>query len=276
MGTEEAFLILDRLLPNKLQDSMQLPTVRECVNKTSRHHIQAFIEFELIKLSTLVSVGGNLKDQQVPFLASELIDLYPHENIADFKMCFERGARGDYNKGDEKDIFRLDPIVIRRWMEKYLEDKYIFVEEYLSKEKEHFKKFQVSKPTPEEIMGIEDISAPGDYASPEKAKDYLNQMLKNLSSIEKKIPRPITSKEILQEGQVKPKKQNRQKLTNEQRMAIQNYFEMKQKISRAGHNFYKDNPNFRATELNTYTIGEFQVLAMTKSDAEAIYKKAHE
>lgn len=91
-----------------------------------------FIEFELIKMSSLISVGNNLNNAQVEFIATQLVGMFPNESLADFKLCFQRGTIGQYG-----DIFRMDGIVLRKWMEKYLDEKYTVVEEELRKAKDN-------------------------------------------------------------------------------------------------------------------------------------------
>lgn len=180
-------------LPSRIEGTFDLPKVSELVQATGLDSVAAFIEFELVKLSALVSVGGNLSKSQVPFIASQLIDLYPNETIADFKICFQRGARGDYG-----DIFRLDGLVIRKWMELYLEEKYQFLEDKLMKEKDH----------PHVPIGPEKIAyAPikdGLPAPPEVAQKYIDELMEKLKPDGKKIP-PLTDDEIRREGQERPK-----------------------------------------------------------------------
>jgi len=93
--------------------------------------VKRMVEFELIQLASLMSVGGNLNKAQVPFIADQLIAMFPNETIADFKLCFQRGAIGLYG-----DIQRLDGITIGQWMKAYLDDKYEVLENQLMKERE--------------------------------------------------------------------------------------------------------------------------------------------
>jgi hypothetical protein len=89
-----------------------------------------FVKIELIKLSERVSVSNNLTDTQTEFIATQLVEMFPNESLADFKLCFERGCIGQYGE-----IFRMDGIVLRKWMEKYLDEKYVVIEEELRKER---------------------------------------------------------------------------------------------------------------------------------------------
>lgn len=94
--------------------------------------VAGFIEFELIKLAERINASGNLTDGQVEFIAQQLAGLYPNETIADFKLCFERGASGAYGK-----IFKLDGVEIGNWMKSYLDEKYKVLEGELMKEKDN-------------------------------------------------------------------------------------------------------------------------------------------
>src|SRR5688572_15223335 len=60
-------------LPSRIEGTFDLPKVRELVLATGKDSVAAFVEFELVKLSSRVSVGGNLTTAQYPFIASELI-----------------------------------------------------------------------------------------------------------------------------------------------------------------------------------------------------------
>lgn len=108
-----------RRMPSKIEDALDFPVVKEVVATAGQTLVEAYVHFELMKLAHLVSVGGNLNHEQAEFIAQELITIYPNETLADFKLCFQRGAIGQYGE-----IFRLDGIVIRGWMEKYIIEKY--------------------------------------------------------------------------------------------------------------------------------------------------------
>jgi len=129
-------------------------------------------------MSSLVSVGGNLNDAQVQFIATQMVEMFPNESLADFKLCFQRGCIGQYGE-----IYRMDGIVLRGWMEKYLDEKYTVVEDHLMKEKEQFKK---------------------EY-TPEQGKDWFKVWKDSIDSLPNKKVFPLTDEEIKKEGQEKPK-----------------------------------------------------------------------
>lgn len=143
------------------------------------------IEFELVNLASLMSVGGNLNDSQVTFIAEQLIELYPSESIADFKICFTRGAIGAYGQ-----IQRMDGITLREWMEKYLEEKYKVMEDILMREKENI--YAPIKLTEQEQQHLIDVDA------------LLNEYKATLKRFEPKAIRPMSEEEIKAEGQDDP------------------------------------------------------------------------
>lgn len=121
---------VSELLPRKVTQVTKEPPICDVIKITGQGAVVRFVEFELVKMSALVSVGNNISDLQVQFIATQLVEMFPNESLADFKLCFERGCIGQYGE-----IFRMDGIVLRKWMERYLEEKYIIIEEELRKEK---------------------------------------------------------------------------------------------------------------------------------------------
>lgn len=145
---------------------------------TGRGQVVRFIEFELVKMSALISVGGNLNDSQVQFIATQLVELFPNETLGDFKLCFDRGCIGQYGE-----IYRMDGIVLRKWMEQYLDEKYQAKEDLHKKESA-----ELNKPI-----------------VPENAeKDWHKVWLESLPPDRKKVP--LTDAQIIENGQQRPKK----------------------------------------------------------------------
>lgn len=166
-------------LPATIKGAIEQPPISELMKVMGRSQVVRFIEFELIKMTTLVSVGGNLNNAQVEFIATQLVELFPNETLADFKICFQRGCIGQYGE-----IYRMDGIVLRKWMEKYLDEKYEVLVDDLNR---NYKDNPHQKPEPEP-------DGPGYKAFKEYAKSL---------TIGAKVP-GISDADIRKYGQEKP------------------------------------------------------------------------
>lgn len=172
-------------MPSKIEKVFDQPKVFEAVMAIGEVAVLNQIEYELELLADLMSVGGNLNSAQITFIAKNLIELYPSESIADFKICFNRGAIGTYG-----DIQRMDGITLRQWMEKYLEEKYTVMENILMREKENM--YAPVKLTEQEQKHLIDVDA------------LLNEYKATLKRFEPKAIRPMSEDEIKAEGQDDP------------------------------------------------------------------------
>lgn len=132
------------LLPNSIEQATKGTPVAMLLQVVDRQNIEAFLAIELTKLASLINVDErlNLQKGQIPIIASQLIDLHKGETLADFKICFQRGATGRY---DDK-LLRLDLAIICNWMRKYLEEKYEVVENQLMREKDSIYKVKRESP----------------------------------------------------------------------------------------------------------------------------------
>jgi hypothetical protein len=226
---------------------------------TDEKNVSGFIEFELIKLAERINVSGNLTAEQIEFIALQLIREFPNESIADFKICFERGATGAYGK-----IFKLDGVEVGQWMQKYLDDKYKVLETQLMKEKDELYKRPVQNT--DWLQLWKESIAKTDSEGGVKTK---SQNLTFLSHI-----RAMTDKEIREEGQVNPKeKQYKGYLTEAEQ-------EARRIISRAASEFYKNKTHgfslhkFEAPFIANGIEFEVEFLAESEEDALKIYELA--
>jgi hypothetical protein len=228
-------------MPAKIDQALEFPIVKEVVTTAGEENVKRYIEFELIRVSSLVSVGGNLNNTQVQFIASELISLYPNESIADFKLCFQRGAMGQYGE-----IFRLDSNVIGLWMKAYVDEKYQVIESSLMQEKEsHY--FQL----PEKK----------DLADPERHQQWLDKL------------KAATANGIKQAPDVAP-----QYAKPDWRWVANNYdngltardAHNRQVLRRAASEFYKGRTSLKLQ--GPFVIEGFEIMAESEGDARAIYE----
>lgn len=210
-------------LPKTIKAATKEPPISEVMRVSGEKAILRFIEFELVKMTSLVSVGNNLNDAQVQFIAKHLVELFPNESLADFKLCFERGCIGQYGN-----IFRMDGIVLREWMEQYLEEKYQIIEDELMREKEVF-----NQPI-----------------QPETDKDWHKVWLEAVGG--KDTILPITEKEVQQEGKIRPKK-------TEYIPSWDNVIDHKKKLNDARAKYYKEKfPDATEQEIELY-LRKFEI-----------------
>jgi hypothetical protein len=167
------------ILPSTLKNAVGQPPICDLERVVGRNQIVRYIEFELVKMTSLVSVGGNLNDAQVQFIATQLVEMFPNESLADFKLCFQRGCIGQYGE-----IYRMDGIVLRKWMEQYLDEKYTVVEDHLMKEKDDFKK----------------------QYTPADDRDWFKVWKESIDNLPNKNLTDLTTEEIQKEGKVRPPK----------------------------------------------------------------------
>ena len=251
-------------MPVCIEDALDFPIVREVIQVAGEQAVTRYLEFELMKLSTLVSVGGNFNNAQIVFIAKKLIQLFPNETLADFKLCFDQAAIGQYNIDGENDIFRMDGIVIRRWMEKYLEKKYEVIEDKL------MRPYTNKTPEKRNILrdSIRDRLPDGYPFAPVVKKEvraalWLKKWREDVSGIQSKRINTLTTEEILQEGQRKPKQQVYQNgFTPE-------FLQLKSKLLRVASDFYSGRASY--SNMKLHLIGDHEIFAETESDAKEIY-----
>lgn len=118
------FADLVKSVPNSVEKIMQAPLVRDVVRKVGIEVVKQFIEAEIIKLSAQMNVANNINKFQVPFIADQLLEVYPTESLSDFVLCFKRGAIGFYGNAYHK----LDAATIMDWMNKHIEEKAMYRE----------------------------------------------------------------------------------------------------------------------------------------------------
>lgn len=126
---------LTESLPSRIEDALEQPPLCMVLKQVNKRNIEAFLAIELTKLKSRVNIDDrlNLQASQMPFVCAQLIDLFPNESLADFKICFERGAMGRYSNGK---LLRLDGATLADWMRAYLDEKYSVVEDRLMREKD--------------------------------------------------------------------------------------------------------------------------------------------
>lgn len=241
-------------LPKRIENVFDVPKVREMILATDEKNVCGFIEFELIKLAERINVSGNLTTEQIEFIALQLIREFPNESIADFKICFERGASGAYGK-----IFKLDGVEVGQWMQKYLDDKYKVLETQLMKEKD-----DQYKRVPNDTNWLKlwaDAVAKTDSEGGVKTTSRNITFLQHL--------RAMTPNQMKEEGQEQPKKGKPYKgyLTEAE-------LEARRMLTRAASDFYRNKKH--GFDLKSFTAPfiangeEFEVEFFAESEKDAI------
>lgn len=231
---------ISRRMPDRIQDALEFPVVREVLEVAGHGAVQRYVEFELIKLAALINTGGNLTDIQVSFVAEALIREYPNETLADFRLCLQRAAIGKYG-----DVFRVDPIVIGKWMKLYLDEKYQVAEDELMKSKEDFK---------------------SQYDWRDKGEGF------NHDFVRKKLMEWRQTVEAAEIKFVEGKTERARRGTGYKDPHPPEWHDMRDKIRRVASEFYKDRYSF--SNMKVWTVGDQEVFAESIEDAELIYKQA--
>jgi hypothetical protein len=161
-----------KLLPRTFREVYNHPKISEQVTAIGEVAVKAMIEFQLARLASLMTTGGNLNDTLTDFISSQLMEMYPYESIADIRLCLERGAMGRYGE-----IQRMDGVTIGTWMGMYLDEKYNELESKITERKANDVTKQPIEGLEEAYMKMKDQSK-ADYDKRQFEKDELSRMFK--------------------------------------------------------------------------------------------------
>lgn len=154
--------------------------IKEVMRFAGSRQVAQALDIALTKLVASVNITQNLNDSQIKIIVEDLLDKYPNETLEDFILVFKKARLGEFGI-----IYNLHSAVIFGWMEFYLEEKYALIERKLMNEKDQF-----NKPI-----------------QPVCEADRLAVWKAHIDSITVKSIAPLTEKEILLDGQEKPKRE---------------------------------------------------------------------
>jgi hypothetical protein len=82
------------LLPNTIEQAIKGTPIAMLMRVVDRENIEAFLAVALTNVASMINVDErlNIQEHQIPFICKQLVDTYKNESLADFKICFERGA----------------------------------------------------------------------------------------------------------------------------------------------------------------------------------------
>lgn len=253
------------LLPSTIEQATKGTPVEMLMKVVDRKNIEAFLAIELTKLASLINVDErlNLQGHQIPFIAGQLVDNYKNESLADFKICFARGAMGRY---DDK-LLRLDGAVINNWMAKYLEEKYQVIENKLMTEKENF--YQDISPKRQSVQ-------PENQASPERSLLSLLSVVMGSNELPPEVAKHLTPEQLkeVEESRQKGFKvtdSNNRKENEYERFKLARQFQ--NKLDRLSTELYEMKESY--SEIKAYEDDNgFTVFAENEEDAIKIYELA--
>lgn len=106
--------------------------------------IKQSIDIQLTKLVAMLNLKWSLTDFQIKQIVEDLVEKFPHETVEDFILVFKKARQGEFGE-----LTRLDSVVIFKWVEKYLEQKYDALVDKLNRERDEYYKTQLPPPPAE-------------------------------------------------------------------------------------------------------------------------------
>lgn len=101
--------------------------------------IQKAIEFELLKVVSMINVANNMKPHQVSFTAETILTNYQAESLEDIILCLRRGSMGYYGST----YHQFDTSIVLGWMGQHIDEKCNYFENNVKRSQEQEKQEQV-------------------------------------------------------------------------------------------------------------------------------------
>jgi len=161
-------------LNTSIRKSIDSPSFNQLVAQGAKEErIEALLAVLILKYSNMLSVGGNLKQGQSIEIAKMIVSDWPTMSLDDFNILLGNGVKGKYGQ-----IFRFDITVVYEWIAAYQEEFW-----------------EVKENLPRQPSAMEMLP-----------DEKLLDLQKVIAESEERIIMPFTNKEVLEEGQEKPKK----------------------------------------------------------------------
>jgi hypothetical protein len=238
-------------VPRSIEQVIERPPITALLRAGATiSSLEACLAIEITRTANMLTVGGNLREGQSLEIAKELIAEYPNESLEDFCLCLRNGLKGKYSEPGK--TFRFDIMVIFEWFKLYLEEKYQVIEDKLMREKD-------TQYTKAPLL-------PEQTGSDERSKEWLKKWREEIEKGQVKKIAPLTTQEILEEGQREPKQSiHRNGYTLE-------FVQMRQKLARVASDYYKGRKSYSG--LSLHQVNGFDIFAESEEHAMEIYELA--
>lgn len=140
---------------------------------------RAILTIQIGDMLSFFSIGQTMSDRQVAMTVDLILKNYTTLKPDDIKLCFERAMIGAYGK----QYNRIDGAIIFEWLDQFILEKNLEIEEYRKNENIQFKKLSDFHLTP----NLDDKDAP--VPMPDYMKDFIRT-----SKMKKMVVRTIEGK----------------------------------------------------------------------------------
>jgi len=129
---------LQKVNPKSIQEVFEneTPTLATVKKYQGEIDMNATLHYLIYWVRDSLSVGKSLTDKQIAIAGELIFDDYYYLTIADFKLCFKKGIKGEYGKLYD----RIDTQILYEWVSAYANERFEYIRELGSEETEHNKK----------------------------------------------------------------------------------------------------------------------------------------
>jgi hypothetical protein len=99
--------------------NLNVPTLRQVSLAKGEDKAATLVEVALLNVRALLNIGGNLRDEQMYAIATEIVNDFPLLKISEIAFAIKQGIKGGYGKIYD----RVDLAVISDWLRIYGAEK---------------------------------------------------------------------------------------------------------------------------------------------------------